>query len=127
MTGKDLVNSAYSILGLLNSQGKPSVDTEDFEKRAPALINLLLAENSELDCRIRRTEHRVCRLDDINGVIDMSDIVMESVLPYGLARLFMLGEDDMLANELGKAYYEARKQALTFGKAKIAPITEVYQ
>ncbi len=127
MTGTQLVNSAYSLLGLINSQGAPSIDTDDLQTRALALINLLLAENSELDCRIRRIEHSVCTLDTLDSVIDMSDIVTESVLPYGLASLFMLGEDDGLASELGRAYSEARKSALRFGKAKISPITEVYE
>lgn len=125
MTGRELTDAAYAILGLYG--GSPKSDTDDYEESALKLINLLLAEISPIDCRIRRTEPKILSLDSLGSVIEASDITVSGVLPYGLASLFALGEDDSLYLSLLEKYNTAKQNALKFGRAKAEPITEVYE
>ena len=127
MTGNELFNVALDLLGLNHSINAFPSDTDDLQARALSLINLTLAENAELDCRIRRIEHIVTRIDSMDDRIDCCDIVTSMVLPYGLARLLILGEDDRLAADMNTLYSDAKIKALSFGKAKCEPISEVYE
>ena len=127
MTARELTKAAYAVIGLINENGEPSGDTDDLSARALNLINILLAENAELDCRIRRTEHTVKSIGTLEDELDLCEIVSNGVMPYGLAFMLTLGEDDSLAEALRVRYAEARKNALKFGKAKAEPITEVYR
>lgn len=127
MTGNEILNIALDLCGLRSDTGTNVADTADLNSRALALINILLSENSILDCRIRKVEHTVLQVTTLAENLECSDIVAKSVIPYGLASLFMLGEDDTLAANFNKLYNDARRNALTFGKAKSMPITEVYE
>ncbi len=126
MTGKDLFNNAIDICALKSSLTDAPNDITDLSDRALSLINIILAENSSLDCKIRKVEHEVLKIDSINDTIPCSDILASAVLPYGLARLLMLGEDDVLVGEIERLYAEAKLIALRFGRAKHGSITEVY-
>jgi hypothetical protein len=126
MTGKELFEIALDLCGLRKSDGKIPNDVSDMQQRAVALINLLLAENAEIDSRIRRIEHRVESIVSLDDKLVCSDIVSSSILPYGLAQLLVLGEDDELAANFHKLYLDARERSIRFGKARIVPITEVY-
>ncbi len=126
MTGNELLISSLDLCGLLKENSEIPNDANDLKQRALSLINIVIAENSVIDSRIRRAEHTVARIKTLDDVIDCSDIISHSVLPYGLARLFMLGEDDSLASSFNKLYIDARENAIKFGKATVEAITEVY-
>ncbi|MBO5869878.1 MAG: hypothetical protein J6Q89_03920 [Clostridia bacterium] len=126
MTGNDLFIMSLDLLGLRENAFSLPSDTADLKNKALSLINITLAENSELDCRIRRTEHKVIKINTLDDIIDCSEIVAVSVLPYGVARLLALGEDDALCADLNRLYGEAKLKAIGFGKAKAEPIKEVY-
>lgn len=127
MTGSELFIKALDICGLRQGEFDLPTDTNDLQKRALSLINIILAENSILDSKIRKTEHKVIGISSLEDNIDCSQIVAEAVLPYGLAKLLMLGDDDNLAESFGKIYEAGKKNALTFGKAKAGSILEVYE
>lgn len=127
MTGNRLFSSALDILGLQGDGADAPSDTDDLRSRALTLINIVLAENSELDCRVRKCEHTVKSIEAMDDEIDFSEIVSATVLPYALARLLVIGEDDALASTLTSLYGEARRNALRFGKPKAEPIREVYK
>jgi hypothetical protein len=127
MAGNQLYELSLDLLGLKSENGQITSDSEDLASRSLSLINVLLAENSSLDCRIKRCEHTVYRIDSLEDEIGFTDIVASTVLPYGLAHLLMLGEDDPLALSMKGLYEKARTEALRFGKAKAEPITEVYR
>lgn len=126
MTGKELFENAIDVCALRSSMTDAPTDVTDLLERAPALINIILAENSSLDCRIRKAEHEVLKIDSLEDEIPCSDIVASAVLPYGLARLLMLGEDDALVAEIERLYAESKLIAIRFGKAKHQTVTEVY-
>ncbi len=127
MTGNDLFARAINLCGLGSPQAEVPADTEDLKLRAPDLINLLLAENCILDCKIRKCRHKAEQISDLNDHITCSEIIAYSVLPYGLARLFMVGEDDAFAAEMQRIYEANRENAIKFGNAVVHPITEVYK
>ncbi|MBR2901172.1 MAG: hypothetical protein IKC39_02875 [Clostridia bacterium] len=127
MTGKELFDIALDLCGLRKPDGTIPKDAEDLHQRALSLINLLLAENAEIDCRIRRIEHKTSNIVSLDDRLDCSDIIASSVLPYGLARLLILGEDDALASNFHNLYTDARNRATRFGKARAEAITEVYK
>lgn len=126
MTGNQLFQTALDILGLRTASGNIPADAADMQERALSLINLLLAENSALDCRISKTEQKVKQIKSMTDTVAFSDIMCGSVLPKGLAKLLSDGEDDTLAAKLAADYSAARTEALRFGNAKCMPITEVY-
>lgn len=117
---------ALDLCGLRDENSQLPNDTLDLQQRALALINTVIAENAVIDCRIRKIEHSTARITELEDVIDCCDIICGSVLPYGLARLMMLGEDDNLAADFNKLYNESRNSAIGFGKAFTHEITEVY-
>jgi len=127
MTGNKLFELSLDLLGLRNNQAFLPSDTSDLSLRALSLINILLAENAQLDCHIRKVENQVDSINSLDDEIICSDIVLTSVLPYGLARLLSLGEDDALAADMNRLYADARERAWNFNKARVEQITEVYK
>ncbi len=126
MTGQNIFDKAIDLCGLRSSMTDAPIDVSDLSERAIELINILLAENSVLDCKIRKAEHEVLKIESLTQDLPCSEIVAALVLPYGLARLFMLGEDDDLAAGMERLYTASKATALSFGKAKHKAITEVY-
>lgn len=126
MTGQELFEKAIHLCGLGSPETDIPTDVKDLEIRAVALINALLAENSILDCKIRKCTHRVYSINALSDSVICSEILAQSVLPYGLARLFLMGEDSESAAELGKIYTQNRENAIRFGNSVRHEITEVY-
>ncbi len=127
MTGQELFECAVHICGLGSENGGMPTDVKDLQARALPLINLVLAENSILDCRIRKCEHKILTLRNLSDEMVCSEPVARTVLPYGLAMLFMLGEDDALAAEFGRLYARNQETARSFGAARVTSIREVYK
>ena len=126
MTGRELFEAAMDVCGLRETDGSVPGDALDLEQRAPALINLLLADNAWLDSRIKKQPPQICVTEGLESVLDVSEIVARSVLPYGLAALLTAGEDDALCARLSAQYESARELALRSGRAAAEEITEVY-
>ena len=126
MTGKELMLYSMDLCGLLDENGEACNDTKDLQQRALSLINITLAENGILDCNIRKIKHSIPRIHRLDDPIDCSDVICYRVLPYGVARLMMLGEDDALAADFGRLYSQGQESAARFGKAVTHQIKEVY-
>lgn len=127
MTCNELFEKALDICGLRGTEADVPTDTDDLKQRALSLINVVLAENSVLDCRIKKTEHSVLTVSSMDDSPEMSDIVLNTVLPYGLARLLVMGEDDELSDRISRLYSDSQEAAIRFGKAKSHEITGVYE
>ncbi len=127
MTGQEIFEIALDMCGLRKDDSSLPVDVSDLQQRALSLLNGTLSEISILDSKIKKTEHRVLMLKDLEEEVLCSDILAHYIIPLGLARLMMLGEDDVLAADLNKLYTDARDEALRFGKAKFHQISEVYE
>ncbi|MBO5786484.1 MAG: hypothetical protein J6R45_04090 [Clostridia bacterium] len=125
MTVRELINSALSVIGLYGGDNPPC-DTADLDGRAIMLINVLLGELATLDCRIKREPPKIYSVSGFSDNLQTCDIISSSVLPFGLAALFALGEDDNLYLTLQSRYNAAKANALALGRAKAEPIREVY-
>ncbi len=121
-----LFTTALDLIGIYNDGEKLPADTEDLKQRSVSLINLLLAENAVLDGSLRKTDAEIKYIQQLEDEILCSDIIVNSVLPYGLARLLVLGEDDAISNELYRMYVTSQENAKRFVKAITHPIEEVY-
>ena len=126
MKAIELFAASLNLLGIYADGEKLPDDTEDLKYRSVALINILLAENALLDSRLRKSDLKITQITNLDEDLICSDVMANSVLPYGLARLLVLGEDDSLSNELYRLYIESRENARRFIKANVHPIEEVY-
>ena len=126
MKAIELFTASLNLIGIYSDGEKLPADTEDLKYRAVALINILLAENALLDSGLRKSDLKIMQITNLDEDLICSDVMANSVLPYGLARLLVLGEDDSLSNELYRLYVESRENARRFIKANIHPIEEVY-
>ena len=126
MKAIELFDASLNLIGIYSDGEKLPADTEDLKYRAVALINILLAENALLDSGLRKSDLKIMRITNLDEDLICSDVMANSVLPYGLARLLVLGEDDSLSNELYRLYVESRENARRFIKANVHPIEEVY-
>lgn len=125
MTVRELTDAAYAVIGLYEGASIKS-DLSDYEARAITLINILLGEISVIDCRIKREPATISRVEAFTDTLPTCDIISSSVLPYGLAALLTLGEDDNVYLALLDRYNKQKASALTLGRAKAEPINEVY-
>ena len=126
MTGQQLLESALDLCALRETNGTIPSDSADLTQRAPALINVLLAENAWLDARISKTDLTLHTISALTDTVSVNALLAGSVFPYGLARLLMTGEDDAAAAKFGELYEAARAEALRSGRAVSESITEVY-
>lgn len=126
MTGSELYEISLDLCGLRKSDGTVPSDLDDLTQRALSMINLLIAETSSLDAKVSGEIPTVKKIDSLSDTVPESDIVVGSVLPYGLARLLMLNEDEAFADRMLFMYEQKKKEALSFGKAKKEEIQEVY-
>ncbi|MBR3837076.1 MAG: hypothetical protein IKJ74_02930 [Clostridia bacterium] len=87
-------------------------NTKGFEMRAPALINLLMAQLSDLDLALKgklSTESgslvQICSLQDAVG---MEDVIVLSLAPLGLAALLIQEEEPERSRFFWQLYQNER-------------------
>ena len=90
------------------------------------MINILLAENTGIDSRIRRADSEATYISELTEELDISEQLVKSAFPFGLAYLICLGEDEESASRFERLYKTARDTALRSGRAKTEGIAEVY-
>ncbi|MBR0231075.1 MAG: hypothetical protein IJQ53_02475 [Clostridia bacterium] len=127
MTGQQLLQSALDLCALRETDGTIPADSADMTQRAPALINVLLAENAWLDARVSKTALAVHTISALSDTLNVHPLIASGVLPYGLARLLLTGEDDASAARFGELYEAARAETLRSGRAAAGSVTEVYE
>ena len=91
-------------------------EPEDFRDRALGILNVLRHEVYPYSDTfvIGRGCPEVKSLDQI---LDLDDSIAQTVLPYGLAAYFLVGEDDVLASFFLQRYSELLRE---IGKRKMA-------
>jgi hypothetical protein len=72
-------------------------NTDGFEKRAPDLINLLLARLTELDLNLKGNVESPYplpqQIDSLEDLIGLEEVIVLSALPIGLAALLIQEEE----------------------------------
>lgn len=105
MTGKDIYDLAVHLLGVKNSDGTDNPDCDDFVSRAPAIINILLAETQRLDRSLRSDRNaRMIPLSSLDDSLRCHELIAYGLLPFGLASLLIADEDYELSRSLYDRY-----------------------
>ena len=128
MTGNDILERALDLCALHsgNAETDPRGDLQDLKARAPALLNLLIAELTPLHERLTRQEKEIQTLASMAETVDLHPGICGSLLPFRLAALLIAEEDRELADVFTEYARDARAALLADGKSACHRIVEVY-
>lgn len=126
LTGNDIFNTAMDLCALRSKTGSVPANCGDLVQRAPALLNLLLAENAYLDALIKKQPISISTVTKLDDALTVSPIICASVLPYGLACLLIDNEDAASAAFFRNKYETERAKVHSQIKATLHSISEVY-
>lgn len=89
-------------------------DTREYHNRTLQILNTIRHECYLASDTWQTTEPGrrpiVAEITDFDSVIDIDDGVAQGAMPYGLAALLMLGENDTLADYFSQRYLELLAQ-----------------
>ncbi len=117
-TAHEIYTRSLALLGQKNG-----ANTQDFEERAPSLINCLIAELSELDLAMKGKEPfdqaSVFQIHSLEEEVGMEDAITLSLLPMGLAALLIQEEEPDRALFFRNLYQQEREMLRhTFRRGK---------
>lgn len=128
MTGNDILERALDLCALHSGGVETELrgDLLDLKARAPALLNVLIAELTPLHERLTGQEAEVCALQDMTEAVHLHSGICGSLLPFRLAALLIAEEDRELSDLLDEYARDARAALLRDGRSARHRIVEVY-
>lgn len=132
MTGRAVYDRALSLINERDSEGAFHGDTADFEKNAPELINLILAQVWADDMCVRGIPPKSWRyaFETVRGLDEELPLhgAVASIIPY-LAASLLIHEEDMTRSEYYRRMFESARANLlsSFKSARHTSITDVYR
>ncbi len=126
MTGNKILEIALDILNLRGSDGILPDNCADIKARAVNIINICLAECACLNALMCKTEEQIPTLNSLDEQVDFSPLLLNSVIPFGVASYLCTDEDPVLASSLWEKYRASYRSAQRNSRGKVHPITEVY-
>ena len=120
----DVFDAAMGIMDELGQTGQAQTsDTQEYEYRTPAIINMLVGELHML-LGNRDNWLPVTSLDDMVPTADTNYAL--SALPYGLAANLLIDENPTAASLYQQRYEELRAYYLARQQADVGDITDLY-
>ena len=120
----DVFDAAMGIMDELGQTGQAQTsDTQEYEYRTPAIINMLVGELHML-LGNRDNWLPVTSLDDMVPTADTNYAL--SALPYGLAANLLIDENPTAASFYQQRYEELRAYYLARQQADVGDITALY-
>ena len=120
----DVFDAAMGIMDELGQTGQAQTsDTQEYEYRTPAIINMLVGELHML-LGNRDNWLPVTSLDDMVPTADTNYAL--SALPYGLAANLLIDENPTAAGFYQQRYEELRAYYLARQQADVGDITDLY-
>ena len=120
----DVFDAAMGIMDELGQTGQAQTsDTQEYEYRTPAIINMLVGELHML-LGNRDNWLPVPSLDDMIPTADTNYAL--SALPYGLAANLLIDENPTAASFSQQRYEELRAIYLSRQQADVSDITNLY-
>lgn len=120
----DVFDAAMGIMDELGQTGQAQTsDTQEYEYRTPAIINMLVGELHML-LGNRDNWLPVTSLDDMVPSADTNYAL--SALPYGLAANLLIDENPTAASFYQQRYEELRAIYLSRQQADVGDITDLY-
>ena len=121
---EDVFDAAMGIMDELGHTGQAQTsDTQEYEYRTPAIINMLVGELHML-LGNRDNWLPVTSLDDMVPTADTNYAL--SALPYGLAANLLIDENPTAASFYQQRYEELRAYYLARQQADVGDITDLY-
>jgi hypothetical protein len=109
-TAREIYERSLALLGQENGE-----NTEHFQKKAPLIINLLLAQLLELDLALKGEDFSsrasVPQIRDLEEVLGYEDVILLSLLPVGLAS-FLIQEEEPERSAFFLQIYQREKETL---------------
>ena len=119
----DVFDAAMGIMDELGQTGQAQTsDTQEYEYRTPAIINMLVGELHML-LGNRDNWLPVTSLDDMVPTADTNYAL--SALPYGLAANLLIDENPTAASFYQQRYEELRAYYLARQQAEVGDITDL--
>ncbi len=131
MTGRDVYTKALAIINERDSEGDFHIDTEDYEKNAHELINLLVSKLWCDDCIVKGLSPRDWRyaieeLSSLDEEISLHPVFLPC-LSFGLASLLIHEEDSSRADYYYKLFRDCETGIVeTFSRASHSSVFDVY-
>lgn len=128
MTGNDILERALDLCALHSGDVESELrgDLHDLKARAPALLNVLIAELTPLHERITRQRAGIRTLRSMTETVPLHTGICGSLLPFRLAALLIAEEDRELSDLLNEYARDAQAALLRDGKTRRHRIVEVY-
>lgn len=126
MTGTKILEMALDILNLRGSDGILPDNCADMKTRAVNIINICLAECACLNALICKTEESAPTIESLDGQVEFSPLLLNTVIPFGVASYLCTDEDPALAKSLWEKYRYAYRSAQRNSRGRTHSITEVY-
>ncbi|MDD4125841.1 MAG: hypothetical protein PHW77_08995, partial [Eubacteriales bacterium] len=125
ISANTVYEAAMGLMGLINSDGKPSGAADSMRKNAPACFNAVIAEVSGYNEAITGNPITPGRIVSLNDEIECDLYLVNTVLPAALARRLAVRMDPELATYFKAEYYESLTNLKNRYKAKNDGILEV--
>lgn len=131
MTGREVFNAALAIINERDSTGEYYEDVQDYEKNAPALINLLISRLWADDCVVKGIDTRHWRytVENVKGLDEEIPLHPSFLftMSFGLASLLIHEEDSTRAAYYYTLFQDARANLVSsFSYARKTGIRDVY-
>ena len=126
MTGNKIFEIALDILNLRTSGGILPDNCADLKARAVNIINICLAECACLNGLICNTDGEIISITSLEQTVEFSPLLLNAVIPFGVASYLCTDEDPVLANSLWEKYRYAYRSAQRNSRGRIHSITEVH-
>ena len=128
MTGNDILERALDLCALHSGDVENDLrgDLQDLKARAPALLNLLIAELNPLHERLTGRKKEIRILKSMTETVDLHPGITGSLLPFRLAALLVAEEDRELSAALSEYARDARAALFADGASACHRIVEVY-
>ncbi len=117
-TAQEIYEKSLALLGQETGE-----NTQGFEMRAPALINLLMAQLSDLDLALKGKTSPggagLMQIRSLQDAVGMEDVIVLSLAPLGLAALLIQEEEPERSQFFWQLYQSERlalQQKSRFGR-----------
>lgn len=108
-TAREIYNRSLALLGQTHGE-----NTDAMEARAPALVNLLMAQLSPLDRELRgevpAKDGPLLQIGTLEDSVGMEDDILLSLFPLGLAALLIQEEEPDRSRFFWQLYLEERAE-----------------
>ncbi|HPE94783.1 MAG TPA: hypothetical protein PLT66_01785 [Bacillota bacterium] len=126
MTAQDILDMSLDIMSERRSDGTRPADLGYFTSRAVAYINITLAECAPYEAQLSGREIDFLPVTALSDEIHSDIQIAYTAMPYCVASLYMLAEDDDRYKLFRTLFENALLKATRERRGRVRSITDVY-